>query len=65
MPLMWLEQTGPTHAHGLSTAGWIFISCAWIAIIGVAVFCYSRVIRLAEQRKRASASAAPSEPAGA
>ncbi len=47
-----LTQTNPAAVHGLNTAGWIFISLAWISIISVAVFCYSKVIRIAEQRKR-------------
>lgn len=49
-PLLIL-QTDPASAHGLNTAGWIFISIAWLAIISVAVFCFGKVIRLAEAKK--------------
>lgn len=55
-PTAIMPQTGAGTEPGLSTAGWIFISFAWAAIISVAVFCYSKVIRIAEQRKRAAAS---------
>lgn len=47
-------QTAPASAQGLNTAGWIFISSAWLTIISVAVFCFSKVIRLAEAKKRAA-----------
>lgn len=50
--VLFLDQTGTSQAHGLSTAGWIFISIAWFTIISVAVFCYGKVIRLAEARKK-------------
>lgn len=53
-----MEQTGSASAHGLTTAGWIFISLAWITIISVAAFCYSRVIRIAEANRRAEAGKA-------
>lgn len=37
---------------GLNLGGWIFISLAWISIISIAIFCFSKVIGLAEAKKR-------------
>ncbi len=27
----------------MTTAGWIFLTVAWIAIIGLVVFCYGKI----------------------
>ncbi len=50
-----IDQTAGAQAQGLSTAGWIFVSTAWICIISVAVFCYRKVIMKSEQKRRATA----------
>jgi hypothetical protein len=48
------DQADGAQIHGLTTAGWIFISAAWISIIGLAVFCYRKVIMKSEQKRRAT-----------
>lgn len=47
-------QTVSNPALGMTTAGWIFMSLAWLTIISVAVFCYRKVLqKAAEKRRRA------------
>ncbi len=44
----------------MTTAGWIFLSIAWISIISVAVFCYRKVLQKAtKQRQRELLETAP------
>lgn len=38
---------------GMTTAGWVFISVAWITIISLAVFCYRQVLQKAAGKRRA------------
>ncbi len=45
-------QTSSQNAVGLTTAGWIFISIAWITIISIAVFCYRKVLQKASERRQ-------------
>ncbi|NUO80707.1 hypothetical protein HUU05_11555 [candidate division KSB1 bacterium] len=49
-----IDQTASTQVSGLTTAGWIFVSTAWLVIISVAAFCYRKVIQKSEQNRRAT-----------
>jgi hypothetical protein len=46
-------RTSTENSAGLTTAGWIFVTIAWTTIIGVAVFCYSKVLQKAAARRLA------------
>jgi hypothetical protein len=41
--LLVIQQTAP--APEMTTGGWIFMIGAWTAIISLAIFCFSRVLR--------------------
>lgn len=45
-------QSISEQSLGLTTAGWIFISIAWTAIISVAVFCYRKVLQKAAEKRQ-------------
>ncbi len=45
-------QSLPNQSAGMTAAGWIFITIAWTAIISVAVFCYRKVLQIAEARRQ-------------
>jgi hypothetical protein len=45
-------QTSAQNAVGMTAAGWIFISIAWITIISIAVFCYRKVLQKASERRQ-------------
>jgi len=46
-----MNQAEPVPG-GLTTAGWTFVTLAWTSILSVLVFCYRKVLRHAEERKR-------------
>ena len=37
--------------EGMKTGGWIFISLAWTVITSLVVFCYRKILKIAEQRR--------------
>ena len=47
-----IDQGAGVQAQGLTTAGWIFVSTAWVCIISIAVFCYRKVILKSEHKRR-------------
>jgi hypothetical protein len=36
---------------GMSLGGWIFIVCAWSAILATTIFCFKRVLSTHNQKK--------------
>jgi hypothetical protein len=52
-------QASAQNAVGMTTAGWIFISIAWITIISLAVFCYRKVLQTASERRQRELLEAP------
>ena len=46
-----IDATGK-QPTGLTVGGWIFLSVAWTTIIGVAVFCYRKVLQKAVEKRR-------------
>ncbi|MCG3119107.1 MAG: hypothetical protein ALAOOOJD_01438 [bacterium] len=53
-------QTVSNPALGMTTAGWIFMSLAWLTIISVAVFCYRKVLQKAAEKQRRALLESPS-----
>ncbi|GEM_PF-3323084 len=47
-----IAQAASDKPAGMTAAGWIFISLAWTTIISVAVFCYRKVLQIAEEKRQ-------------
>jgi hypothetical protein len=48
---------------GLTTTGWIFFLGGWGAIIGLAVYCFGRVLAIESKKTKEAASRPPGQDA--